>query len=441
MKISVIGTGYVGLIQSVGLSKLGFEVTGIDIDERKIKKLNRGISTLHEEQLEGELKLFINENLKFTSSYESVYNSDIVFLCVGTPQDDFGNADLKFLYSAVESLKKYIEDKHKTVVIKSTVPVGTCRKIKEILKDYPVEVISNPEFLREGIAFKDFFEPERIVLGFENPENIESTKLLKRVYSHFEKKSVPFVISSWETSELIKYASNAFLATKISFINEISKFSDIVGADIKTVGEAMGMDDRIGPKFLNAGIGYGGSCFPKDVKALAKQFESFEIESKLINATESINQTQNIWFFENKIKKYYGDISGKTFAVLGLAFKPFTDDLRESKAIELINILLKNGAIVKGFDYIEKARENTINKYALSDSKSLGYSLHILDELNDALFNVDGIIIATEYDFDKENWSELKNLVNHPVIFDGKNVMDSKTLKSLGYTYFGIGKN
>ncbi|MBA2840752.1 UDPglucose 6-dehydrogenase [Methanococcus maripaludis] len=441
MKISVIGTGYVGLIQSVGLSKLGFEVTGIDIDERKIKKLNSGISTLHEEQLEEELKLFINENLKFTSSYESVYDSDLVFLCVGTPQDDFGNADLKFLYSAVESLKKYIGDKHKTIVIKSTVPVGTCRKIKEILKDYPVEVISNPEFLREGIAFKDFFEPERIVLGFENPENIESTKLLKRVYSHFEKKGVPFVISIWETSELIKYASNAFLATKISFINEISKFSDIVGADIKTVGEAMGMDDRIGPKFLNAGIGYGGSCFPKDVKALAKQFESFEIESKLINATESINQTQNIWFFENKIKKYYGDISGKTFAVLGLAFKPFTDDLRESKAIELINILLKNGAIVKGFDYIEKARENTINKYALSDSKSLGYSLHILDELNDALFNVDGIIIATEYDFDKENWSEIKNLVNHPVIFDGKNVMDSKTLKSLGYTYFGIGKN
>jgi UDPglucose 6-dehydrogenase len=441
MKISVIGTGYVGLIQSVGLSKLGFEVTGIDIDERKIKKLNSGISTLHEEQLEEELKLFINENLKFTSSYESVYDSDIVFLCVGTPQDDFGNADLKFLYSAVESLKKYIGDKPKTIVIKSTVPVGTCRKIKKILKDYPVEVISNPEFLREGIAFKDFFEPERIVLGFENPENIESTKLLKRVYSHFEKKGVPFVISSWETSELIKYASNAFLATKISFINEISKFSDIVGADIKTVGEAMGMDDRIGPKFLNAGIGYGGSCFPKDVKALAKQFESFELESKLINATESINQTQNIWFFENKIKKYYGDVSGKTFAVLGLAFKPFTDDLRESKAIELINILLKNGAIVKGFDYIEKARENTINKYALSDSKSLGYSLHILDELNDALFNVDGIIVATEYDFDKEDWSEIKNLVNNPVIFDGKNVMDSKKLKTLGYTYFGVGKN
>ncbi|MBA2858847.1 UDPglucose 6-dehydrogenase [Methanococcus maripaludis] len=441
MKISVIGTGYVGLIQSVGLSKLGFEVTGIDIDERKIKKLNSGISTLHEEQLEEELKLFINENLKFTSSYESINDSNIVFLCVGTPQDDFGNADLKFLYSAVESVKKYIGDKPKTVVIKSTVPVGTCRKIKEILKDYPVEVISNPEFLREGIAFKDFFEPERIVLGVENPENIETINLLKRVYNHFEKKGVPFVISSWETSELIKYASNAFLATKISFINEISKFSDIVGADIKTVGKAMGMDDRIGPKFLNAGIGYGGSCFPKDVKALGKQFESFELESKLINATESINQTQTTWFFENKIKKYYGDVSGKTFAVLGLAFKPFTDDLRESKAIELINILLKNGAIVKGFDYIEKARENTINKYTLSDSKSLGYSLHILDELNDTLFNVDGIIIATEYDFDKENWSELKNLVNNPVIFDGKNVMDSKTLKSLGYTYFGIGKN
>ena len=185
MKISVIGTGYVGLIQSVGLSKLGFEVTGIDIDERKVKKLNSGISTLYEDNLEDELKIFINENLKFTSSYEAVSDSDVIFLCVGTPQDDFGNADLKFLYSAVDSIKKYIDNKPKTVVIKSTVPVGTCRKIQEILKDYPVEVVSNPEFLREGIAFKDFFEPERIVLGFENPENNKSINLLRKVYSIF----------------------------------------------------------------------------------------------------------------------------------------------------------------------------------------------------------------------------------------------------------------
>ncbi|MBA2862314.1 UDP-glucose/GDP-mannose dehydrogenase family protein [Methanococcus maripaludis] len=441
MKISVIGTGYVGLIQSVGLSKLGFEVTGIDIDERKVKKLNSGISTLYEDNLEEELKKFINENLKFTSSYEPISNSDVIFLCVGTPQDDFGNADLKFLYSAVESIKKYIDNKPKTVVIKSTVPVGTCRKIQEILKDYPVEVVSNPEFLREGIAFKDFFEPERIVLGFENPENNRSINLLKKVYGHFEKNNVPFVISSWETSELIKYASNAFLAAKISFINEISKLSDKVGADIKTISEAMGMDERIGAKFLNAGIGYGGSCFPKDVKALAKQFESFEIESKIITSTENVNQAQTTWFFENKIKKYYGNVSGKTFAVLGLAFKPNTDDLRESKAIELINILLKNGAIVKGFDYIEKARENTLNKYILSDSKSIGYSLHILDHLEDAVFETDGIVIATEYDFNIENWMKIKELVKEPVIFDGKNVLDSKKLKSLGYTYFGVGRN
>jgi len=441
MKISVIGTGYVGLIQSVGLSKLGFEVTGIDIDERKVKKLNNGICTLYEDNLEEELNKFINENLNFTSSYDSIYNSDVIFLCVGTPQDDLGNADLKFLYSAVESIKKYIDNKPKTVVIKSTVPVGTCRKIQEMLKDYPVEVVSNPEFLREGIAFKDFFEPERIVLGFETPENNQSINLLKKVYGHFEKNNVPFVISSWETSELIKYASNAFLAAKISFINEISKLADKVDANIKTISEAMGMDERIGPKFLNAGIGYGGSCFPKDVKALAKQFECFEIESKMINATENVNRNQTTWFFENKIQKYYENISGKTFAVLGLAFKPNTDDLRESKAIELINILLENGAIVKGFDYIEKARENTLNKYTLSDSKNIGYSLHILDHLEDAVFNVDGIIIATEYDFNIENWIEIKKLVNEPVVFDGKNVLDSKKLKSLGYTYFGVGKN
>ncbi|WP_459201894.1 UDP-glucose dehydrogenase family protein [Methanococcus sp. CF] len=441
MEISIIGTGYVGLIQAVGLSRLGFNVTGIDIDERKVKKLNSGISTLYEDCLEDELKIVVKENLKFTSSYESVYTADVIFLCVGTPQDDFGNADLKFLYSAVESIKKHIDDKPKILVIKSTVPVGTCRKIKESLKGYPVEVVSNPEFLREGIAFKDFFEPERIVLGFENPENNKSVTTLKRVYEYFEKNGVPFVISSWETSELIKYSSNAFLAVKISFINEISRLADTVGADIKTIGKAMGLDKRIAPNFLNAGIGYGGSCFPKDVKALGKQFESFELEPKIINATESVNQTQTTWFFENKIKKYYGDISGKTFAVLGLAFKPNTDDLRESKSIELINLLLNNGAIVKGYDYIEKARENTINKYTLSDSKCMGYSLHILDELKDTVFNADGIIIATEYDFDKEDWSEIKTLVNNPVIFDGKNAMDSKKLKTLGYTYFGVGKN
>lgn len=265
MKISVIGTGYVGLIQSVGLAEFGFDVVGIDIDETKVKRLNEGKCPLYEDGLEELLTNNINKNLKFTTSYQEIKDSDIIFLCVGTPQDEKGNADLRFIYSATESIKKQLtKDSYKVIVLKSTVPIGTNRKIKESLKDYIVDVVSNPEFLREGIAVDDFFNPERIVLGFENLENKKPIEAMKKIYGEFEDKGAPIIITDWESAEMIKYASNAFLATKISFANELSKLSDEVGADIKTISEAMGIDKRIGNKFLNAGIGYGGSCFHPD---------------------------------------------------------------------------------------------------------------------------------------------------------------------------------
>ncbi|CAB3290085.1 UDP-glucose 6-dehydrogenase [Methanocaldococcus lauensis] len=441
-KISVIGSGYVGLIQGVGLAELGFEVVGIDIDETKVKALNKGECPLYEEGLEELLKKHVNKNLVFTTSYEPIKESEIIFLCVGTPQDKDGNADLRFLFSAVEKIKETIDkNDYKVIVIKSTVPVGTNRKVKELLKDYNVDVVSNPEFLREGIAVYDFFNPERIVLGFENLDNKKPIEIMKHVYKYFDEKGIPFIITNWETAELTKYASNAFLATKISFINELAKLSDKVKADIKTISYAMGLDKRIGNKFLNAGIGYGGSCFPKDVKALIKQFENNDIEPILIKATDIVNEEQIKWFFE-KIKNYYGNLNGKTFAVLGLAFKPNTDDLRESRAIKLIDMLLENGAIVKGFDYVKKARKNATNLYKFDKSMAFyGYNIYILDDLYETVKDVDGIIVTVEYnEFNNENWEKISNLVKRKVIFDGRNILVPEKIKKFGFTYFGVGR-
>ncbi len=434
VKISVIGTGYVGLIQSVGLAEFGFDVVGIDIDKDKIDQLNNGNCPIYEDELNKLLKKHINNNLRFTTSYNEIKDSDIIFLCVGTPQDSEGNADLRFIYSSVESIKNELDNRYKLIVIKSTVPAGTNRKVKELLKDYNIDVISNPEFLREGIAVHDFFNPERIVLGFENLKNKKPINIMKMVYSYFNDKKIPFIITNWETAELIKYASNGFLATKLSFINELAKLSEKLGADIKTISYAMGLDKRIGNKFLNAGIGYGGSCFPKDVKALIKQFENNNIFPELIKSTDEVNEKQIIWFFK-KIKNYYGAINHKTFAVLGLAFKPNTDDLRESRSIKLIDMLLKNGAIIKSFDYTEKARKKTITKYRNNNN------FYVLNNLYDAVKDVEGIIITVEYDqFNKENWKKIKNLVKKKVIFDGKNILNAEKIKKIGFEYYGVGR-
>ncbi|MBA2863639.1 UDP-glucose dehydrogenase family protein [Methanococcus maripaludis] len=438
MKISVIGTGYVGLIQAVGLASFGFDVTGIDIDESKVKMLNNGVCPLYEDGLEKLLKKHVGNNLKFTTSYEETIDSDVIFLCVGTPQDKEGNTDLKYIFSAVEMLKKHFQSQ-KWLVIKSTVPIGTNRLLKERLTGYDIEIISNPEFLKEGVALKEFLNPERIVLGFD--ENDSSSKeILEKIYKNFKEKNIPFILTNYETSEMIKYASNAFLATKISFINELSKLADKTNADIKTVAYSMGLDDRIGKKFLNAGIGYGGSCFPKDVKSLIKQFEYNGVVPKIITATNSVNENQIKWFF-GKIKNYYGNINGKTFAILGLAFKPDTDDLRESAGIKLIDLLLCEGAIIKGYDYIKQARENACNIYKSNASKPFhGSNFYVLDNLYDTVSNVDGIIITVEDNkLNYEDWSNIFNLASEKIIFDGKNILHKEKVEKFGFEYFGVG--
>ena len=306
MKISVIGTGYVGLIQSVGLAEFGFDVIGIDIDETKVKQLNKGNCPLFEDGLEELLKNNVNKNLKFTTSYNEIKDSDIIFLCVGTPQDEKGNADLRFIYSATESIKEQLtKDNYKIIVLKSTVPIGTNRKIKEMLADYNVDVVSNPEFLREGIAVSDFFNPERIVLGFEDLNNEKPIAMMEKIYGEFKKHGAPIIITDWESAEMIKYASNAFLATKISFANELSKLSDEVGADIKTVCEAMGIDKRIGNRFLNAGIGYGGSCFHPDEVLFVdfgKGLECMEFKELFTELSKDNNRTVKILSINENLK-------------------------------------------------------------------------------------------------------------------------------------------
>ena len=441
MKVGVIGTGYVGLIQAVGLASFNHTVIGVDIDTSKIEKLKRGISPLHEEGLEEVLKKHVNKNLIFSTEYNLLKNTDVIFLCVGTPQDKDGKANLSFLFDAAENLKRVLDKKEEYIIVtKSTVPVGTNRKLKEIFKGFNVKVVSNPEFLREGKALYDFYNPDRIVLGFEN-EKDEKLKdiLVNSIYKPFKEKNVPFVITNLETAELIKYASNAFLATKISFINEIAKLCDKVNANVKKVAEGMGLDPRIGKAFLNAGIGWGGSCFPKDVKALIKQFEENNIEPILIKATDIVNEKQLEYFLE-KIENYYKDLKGKTFAVLGLAFKPNTDDLRESRGIKLIEKLIEKKVKVKGFDYVEKARENARNYFSLKEKLIYGYNIVILDDLYETVKEVDGIIITVEDDkFNSENWQKIASLVKEKVVFDGRNILNKENIESFGFKYFGIG--
>ena len=428
-EISVIGMGYVGVVQAVGLAELGYKVFGIDIDENKINSLNQGKLPIYEEGIEPLLKKHLGKNLIFCKNYDVVESSDIIFICVGTPQDERGKTDLTFLNKCVDTLKTYLSENYRIIVIKSTVPVGTCRKIYEGLKNCNIDVVSNPEFLREGTALHDFFNPDRIVLGYKEGNETSAKKCMRELYEYFAKKKVPIIETTWESAELIKYASNSFLATKISFVNELARFCEKAGADIKVVAKGMGLDPRIGGKFLNAGLGYGGSCFPKDVKSLIHQFYEHEIIPSILEAVDKVNETQIDWFLR-KIEEELGGIKDKTIAVLGLAFKPGTDDLRESIAIALIEKLKNKGAKVKGFDYIEKAREN---------AKAKG--IDVFESVHECCKGAEAIIIATEDEkFREENWNSIFKKVKNPYIFDGRNILDKEKLEKIGIKYFGVGR-
>ncbi|MFA7298220.1 MAG: UDP-glucose/GDP-mannose dehydrogenase family protein [Candidatus Absconditabacterales bacterium] len=437
MKISVVGIGYVGLIQAVGLAKIGFNITCIDSFEEKIQNLKEGITPIYEDGLES-LLTEVKDKISYSIDLTTVKNSDVIFLCVGTPQDKDGKTDLNQIKNAVIKLKDILSGKE-IIVIKSTVPVGTNKMVYELLNGKN-SIVSNPEFLREGNAIDDFLNTERIILGFNKNENENVINIIKNVYSFFSDKNTPFIITNWETAELIKYTANSFLATKISFMNEIAQLADNVDANIKDIITGISLDSRIGKQFLNAGIGYGGSCFPKDVRSLIHQFTSNGLSGQIVSTVDKVNKEQ-IGYFMGKIDKQIDSFAGKHIALIGIAFKPDTDDIRESKGIELCNMLVERGAIIHCFDYNAKARINFQNYLNILGSSRFEMPIYIHSDILSTCKDCESLIITIE---DKkilqENWHEIKKNMKGDMIFDGRNILDKNKIKKIGFNYIGIGQ-
>jgi len=436
MKISIIWTWYVWLIQAIWLSKIGFDVTALDIFEDKIAQLNKWIPTIFENGLD-ELLKDVYKNINFTTDIEQIRWSEIVFLCVWTPQDDEWKTNLWYLEQATKDLKKVLVWSE-IIVIKSTVPVWTNNKISNLL-DWKNPVVSNPEFLREWLAIDDFFNPDRIVLWFKENEEQEVIEKVKKVYSYFSDKWADTVITNCQTAELIKYAANSFLATKITFINEVSRLADKTWANIKDISKAIWLDPRIWNKFLNAGIWYGGSCFPKDVKSLIHQYRENDLEWEIISGVDKVNSTQVEYFLDKILEKYDNNLQWKKFWIIWVAFKPDTDDLRESRSLIIIEKLIKAWALIKVFDYNQKALEN-FEKYSYSLSTWIRnfVPITICDSFENASNDIDSLIITIE---DKKILDEnLDNIsLKDKIIFDWKNILEKDKMVNLGFDYVGVG--
>ena len=431
MKITVVGTGYVGLVTGTCLAETGNHVCCVDIDERKVNKLKNGQITIYEPGLE---KLFERnlkeERLSFTTSLEEgLQEAEIVFLALPTPPGEDGSADLKYVLGVADDIGKLLTD-YKIIIDKSTVPVGTAEKVRDaIAKNYKGEfdVVSNPEFLREGVAVEDFLKPDRIVIGTTSERAKEQ---LTELYAPYVRQGNPIIFMDERSAELTKYAANAFLATKISFMNEIAQMCERLGADVDMVRKGIGSDDRIGKRFLFPGIGYGGSCFPKDVKALMYSAKEVSYEFKILDAVTSVNDKQKSHLV-TKLKRYFGDLSGKHFALWGLAFKPNTDDIREAPALEIIEELLSEGASVAAFD--PEAMNNVKNIF--------GDRISFCETPYDCLPNADALIIATEWnEFRTPDFDKILSTLKEPVIFDGRNVFDVAAMEKKGFHYESIGR-
>ncbi|MGI9130058.1 MAG: UDP-glucose dehydrogenase family protein [Candidatus Methylopumilus sp.] len=440
MKITVIGTGYVGLVGAACLAEVGNHVLGLDVNPEKIRILKEGGIPIHEPGLLEIVRRNVeNGRLSFTTNIEeAVHFGEVQFIAVGTPPDEDGSADLQYVTEAARNIGRFMT-KEKVIVDKSTVPIGTGDKVKaavaEELKkrnvDIHYSVVSNPEFLKEGAAVEDFMRPDRIVIGTEDPKAIE---VMKQVYAPFQRNHERLVVTNLRSAELIKYAANSMLATRISFMNELANLAEIVGADIEMVRQGIGSDPRIGYHFLYPGCGYGGSCFPKDVKALiktAKDVAGFDL--KLLKAVEEVNDLQK-YVLPKKIKKQFGDnLKGKHFALWGLAFKPNTDDMREASSLVLISELIKAGATITAYDPVAMDEAKRIFK----DEKHLSF----VDTQDDALKNADALIIVTEWtEFRSPDFALIKSSLKAPFIFDGRNLYDPKAVRSLGFEYFPIGR-
>ena len=436
MKITIVGTGYVGLVTGTCFSEVGIDVTCVDIDAKKIEKLEKGIMPIYEPGLESMvLKNMEKGRLHFSTSLkDSITDTEAVFIAVGTPPGEDGSADLKYVLAVAREVGQHMND-YLVVVTKSTVPVGTAEKVKYAVADelekrgseLTFDVASNPEFLKEGAAINDFLKPDRIVVGVESDR---SQKIMERLYKPFLLNGHPTIFMDIPSAEMTKYAANSMLATKISFMNDIANLCEIMGADVNMVRKGIGSDSRIGTKFIYPGVGYGGSCFPKDVKALIKTAEENGYNMRVLNAVEDVNHAQKS-VMVNKVKKRFGkDLSGMTFAMWGLSFKPKTDDMREAPSIVIANQLMALGAKVKAFDPV-----------AMEEAKrDLGDTITYCNDEYEAAIETDAILLVTEWpEFRVPNFKVLEKLLKHKIIFDGRNIYDPVEIREKGYEYYGIG--
>jgi len=436
--ICIVGTGYVGLVSGTCFADVGNNVICVDIDEKKVEVMNSGKSPIFEPGLELLLQKNLKDNrLSFTTDLEyAVKKSSIIFLCLPTPPNEDGSADLKHVLKVAEDIALIIKNNnledYKIIVNKSTVPVGTSLLVdnifNEILDKKNITVVSNPEFLREGFAVEDALKPERVVIGTSEPK---AAKIMTALYQPFVRSGNPILVMDEKSAEITKYAANSFLAVKISFMNDLSAYCEKVGADIENVRIGIGSDSRIGKRFLFAGIGYGGSCFPKDVKALIHSTEEANTPLEIVKAAQIVNNKQIVRFF-NKIKKHFNNnINGLNFALWGLAFKPNTDDTREAPAFKLIEMITESGGKIIAYD--PEAIENTKQRF--------GNTISYRDNMYDCLLNADALIIATEWNlFRNPDFNKISQRLKNKLIFDGRNIFSVEMMEQLGYTYYSIGR-
>ena len=439
MDISIFGTGYVGLVTGACLSEVGHNVSCIDIDQQKIDQLNKGNITIYEPGLEE----IVSNNIKlgrlkfFNSPEETIKNSDVIMIAVGTPSDEDGSTDFKYVSEVAKTIGQLIDD-FKIIVTKSTVPVGTSDKLRAIIQkeldnrgiDINFSIASNPEFLKEGDAVSDFMKPDRIILGCEDEV---TEKTLRDIYSPFCRDRDRCILMDIKSSEFTKYASNAMLATKISFMNELSRITEKVDVDIEKVRVGIGSDTRIGHSFIYPGIGYGGSCFPKDIKSLLSTAKEAGYNSKILKAVEDVNNAQKRVIVDKILNHFNNEIENLKFCLWGLSFKPKTDDMREAPSKTIIDLLLNEGAKVAAYD--PEAIDNARLLYSENPN------IEFCNSKEDAIKNSDALIVATEWKvFTSPDFKELKKLLRQPVIFDGRNIFNQEELISLGFSYYGIGR-
>jgi UDPglucose 6-dehydrogenase len=436
MKIVVIGTGYVGLVTGTCFAEVGIDVICIDIDEKKINNLKKGVIPIFEPGLDALVaKNVAKGRLQFSTSLEeSIPGADVAFIAVGTPPGEDGSADLKYVIAVASEIGQYMNS-YGVIVTKSTVPVGTAKKVQEAIEvavvkrglEISFDVASNPEFLKEGAAIDDFLKPDRIVVGVSS---VKAEEVMRKLYKPFLLNGHPIIFMDVPSAEMTKYAANSMLATKISFMNDIANLCEIVGADVNMVRKGIGSDARIGHKFIYPGIGYGGSCFPKDIKALIKTAAANCYEMQILQAVEKVNEYQKTVLFEKLKNRFKGDLKGKTIALWGLSFKPNTDDMREAPSLVIINKLIEAGAKVQAFDPV-----------AMDEAKHyLGNTVEYCVDEYKALNNADALMIITEWtDFRSPDFEKMKGFLNNPIIFDGRNIYDQTEVNAFGIEYYCIG--